>query len=179
MAFSSYFERVNREMMSDSRKMILLLILGVISALPISPRVASAQSTGGDSTWAVLDVTAAVNSAIEQSKEGAELREKVVRRFSECSLIYGGLSTLASSAEAKQSYVQAQIATMEVEATIAKPLQSQKRVELEEAARKSVALTLRTIQAQGNKEVAPLLKSCKALNDVKQIKNALRELPPL
>jgi hypothetical protein len=167
-------------MMSDSPRVILLLAFGVISALPISPRLASAQSTGGDSTWAVLDVTAAVNSAIEQSKEGgAELREKAVRRFSECSLVYGGLSTLASSAEAKKSYVQAQIATMEVESTIAKPLQSQRRVELEEAARKSVALTLRTVQAQGDKEVAPLLKSCKALNDVRQIKNALRELPPL
>jgi hypothetical protein len=165
-------------MMSDSPRVISLLAFGVISALLISPRLASAQSTGGDSTWAVLDVTAAINSAIEESKQAVELREKVVRRFSECSLVYGGLSTLASSAEAKQSYVQAQTATMEVESTIAKPLQSQKRLELEEAARKSVALTLRTVQAQGNKEVAPLLKSCKALNDLKQIKNALRELPP-
>ena len=165
--------------MSDSPRVILLLAFGVISALPISPHLASAQSTGGDSTWAVLDVTAAINSAIEENKESAELRERVVRRFSECSLMYGGLSTLASTAEAKQSYVQAQIATMEVESTLATPLQSQKRLELEEAARKSVALTLRTVQAQGNKEVAPLLKSCKALNDLKQIKNALRELPPL
>jgi hypothetical protein len=167
-------------MMSDSPRVILLLAFGVLSALLISPRVASAQSSiGGDSTWAVLDVIAAVDSAIEQSKEGDGLREKAVRRFSECSLIYGGLSTLASSAEAKKGYVQAQIATMEVESTIAKPLESQKRVALEEAARKSVALTLRTVQAQGDKEVAPLLKSCKALNDVRQIKNALRELPPL
>ena len=165
--------------MSDSPRVILLLAFGVISALPISPRHAFAQSAGGDSTWAVLDVTAAANSAIEESKEAAELRERAVRRFSECSLMYGGLSTLASSAEAKKSYVQAQVATMEVEAAIAKPLQSQKRLELEEAARKSVALMLRTVQAQGNKQVAPLLTSCKALNDVKQLKNALRELPPL
>jgi hypothetical protein len=90
--------------------------------------------------------------------------------------MYGGLSTLASDAESKKNYVQAQIATMEVESTIAKPLQSQKRLEIEEAARKSVATTLRAIKAQGNKEVGPLLRSCKALNDLKEIKNALREL---
>jgi hypothetical protein len=162
--------------MSDSPRVILLLVFGVISALPISPRLAYAQSTGRDSTWTVVDVTAAINSAIEESKEGAELREKVVRRFSECSLMYGGLSTLASNAEAKKNYVQAQIATMEVESTIAKPLQSQKRLEIEVAAQKSVAIALRAIKAQGNKEVGPLLRSCKALNDLKEIKNALREL---
>jgi hypothetical protein len=163
-------------MMPDSPKVILLLVFGVISALPVSPRLAYAQSAGRDSTWAVLDVTAAINNAIEESKERVELREKVVRRFSECSLMYGGLSTLASNADAKKNYVQAQIATMEVESTIAKPLQSQKRLEIEEAAHKSVAMTLRAIKEQGNKEVGPLLRSCKALNDLKEIKNALREL---
>jgi hypothetical protein len=90
--------------------------------------------------------------------------------------MYGGLSTLASNAEAKKNYVQAQIATMEVESTIAKPLQSEKRLEIEEAARKSVAAMLRAIKAQGDKEVGPLLRNCKALNNLKEIKNALREL---
>jgi hypothetical protein len=166
--------------MSDSPRVILLLVFGVLSALisvlPISPRFAYAQSTDRDSTWAVLDVTAAINSAIEESKEGVELREKVVRRFSECSLMYGGLSTLASNAEAKKNYVQAQAATMEVEWTIAKPLQQEKRLEIEGAARTSVAMMLRARSMQGDKEVGPLLRNCKALNDLKEIKNALREL---
>ena len=165
--------------MSDSPRVILLLVFGVLSALisvlPISPRFAYAQSTG-DNMWAVLDVTAAINSAIEESKEGVELREKVVRRFSECSLMYGGLSTLASNAEAKKNYVQAQAATMEVEWTIAKPLQQEKRLEIEGAARTSVAMMLRARSMQGDKEVGPLLRNCKALNDLKEIKNALREL---
>ena len=162
--------------MSDSPRVILLLVFGVLSALPISPRPSYAQSTGADSTWTILDVTAAVNGAIVESKEGVELREKVVRRLSECSLMYGGLSTLATSAEAKKNYAQAQIATMEVESTIAKPLQSEKRLEIEEAARKSIAMMLRAVKAQGDKEVVPLLRNCKALNDLKEIKNALREL---
>ena len=175
-AFSSALNQIGERVMSDSPRAILLLVFGALSALPISPRLAYAQSAGRDPTWTVLDVTAAINSAIEESKEGAELREKVVRRFSECSLMYGGLSTLASNAEAKKNYVQAQTATMEVESTIAKPLQSQKRLEIEVAAQRSVAMTLRAIKEQGNKEVGPLLKSCKALNDLKEIKNALREL---
>jgi len=163
--------------MSDSPRVILLLVVGVISAVLISPRFACAQSAGTDPTWTVLDVTAAINRAIEESKDGVELREKVVRRFSECSLMYGGLSTLASNAEAKKNYVQAQAATMEVEWTIGKPLQTEKRLEIEEAARKSVAMMLRAMKVQGNnKEVGPLLKDCKALNDLKEIKNALREL---
>src|ERR1700687_5567786 len=151
------------KMMSDSPRVILLLVFGQIPPSPSAPRLAYAQSTGRDSTWAVLDVTAAINSAIEESKQGVELREKVVRRFSECSLMYGGLSTLASNAEAKKNYVQAQTATMEVESTIAKPLQSQKRLEIEEAAQRSVAMALRAVKVQGTKEVGPLLKSCKAL----------------
>ena len=166
--------------MSDSPRVILLLVFGVLSALisvlPISPRFAYAQSTDRDSTWVVLDVTAAINSAIEESKEGVELREKVVRRFSECSLMYGGLSTLASNVEAKKNYVQAQTATMEVEWTIAKPLQQEKRLEIEGAARTSVAMMLRARSVQGDKEVGPLLRNCKALNDLKEIKNALRAL---
>ena len=65
---------------------------------------------------------------------------------------------------------------MAIEATIAKPLQSEKRLELEGAARKSVATMLRAMKAQGDKEVRPLLRNCKALNDVKEIKNALQEI---
>ena len=161
--------------MSDSPRVILLMVFGLISALPISPRFAYAQSTG-DNMWAVLDVTAAINSAIEESKEGVELREKVVRRFSECSLMYGGLSALTSNAETKKNYFQSQTATMEVESAIAKPLQTEKRLELEGAARASVAMILHAMNVQGHKEVGPLLKNCKALNELKEIKNALREL---
>ncbi len=162
--------------MSDSPRVILLLVFGVLSALLISSRFAYAQSAGGDRTWAELDVVAAINSAIEESNDGVELREKVVHRFAECSLTYGGLSTLTSNAEVKKNYVQAQTATMEVESTIAKPFQREKRLEIEEAARRSVAVMLRAMKEQGDKQVGPLLKSCKALNDVKEIKNALREL---
>lgn len=164
--------------MLDNPSVRLLPVFGLLIAgyLLISPRFAHAQSVDRDSTWAVLDITAAINSALEESQGSVELREKLVRRFSECSLMYGGLSTLASNAEAKKNYVQAQVATMEIEATLAKPLQSEKRLELENAARTSVALMLRTVKAQGNKEVGPLLKNCKALNDFREIKNALQEL---
>lgn len=161
--------------------MLPVLVLLLASSLLISPRFARAQLTDRDTTWAVMDVTSVINRVIEESKESTELREKVVRRFSECSLMYGGLSTLASNAEARKNYVQAQVATMEIESTIAKPLQSQKRLELEEAARSSVATMLRAQNAQRNKEdkdVSSLLRNCKALNDFKEVKNALRELSP-
>jgi hypothetical protein len=39
-----------------------------------------------------------------------------------------------------------------------------------------VALMLRTVKAQGDKEVGPLVKKCKAINDLKEIKNAVQEL---
>ncbi|WP_298254775.1 hypothetical protein [Bradyrhizobium sp.] len=171
--------------MSDRPRLILLLVFGVLSALLISSQLASAQKPAaadpqkparGDTTWAALDVTAALNNAINESKESDALREKVVRRISECSLMYGGLSTQTSNPESKKGYVQAQEGTMEVEATIAKPLQTQKRLELEEAARRSVAYMLRGMKAQGEKEVGPLLKSCKALNDLNEMKTALQEL---
>jgi hypothetical protein len=161
--------------MSGRRRAILLLGFGVLSAWLVSPRLAAAQAAG-DSMWTALDVVKTINSAIEESNDGADLRERVVRRFSECSLMYGGLSTMASNAEARKNYVEAQHATAEIESALGKPLQAAKRLELEEGARQSVALMLRTVKAQGNKEVAPLLKSCKALNDVKEVKSALREL---
>jgi hypothetical protein len=169
---------LNREpVMSDRPRVILLLAFGVLSALLVSPRLACAQkSAPGDTTWAALDITAALNNAINESKESDALREKVVRRISECSLMYGGLSTLTSNPESKKSYIQAQEGTMEVEATIAKPLQNQKRLELEEAARQSVATMLRGIKKEGEKEVGPLLKNCKALNDFNEMKSALQEL---
>lgn len=162
--------------MFDSSRVSLPSVFCLLLAVLISPRLACAQSSGADPTWTVLDVIATINRAIEDSKDGVELREKVVRRFSECSLMYGGLSTLASNADAKKNYVQAQAATMEVEWTIGKPLQTARRLEIEEGARKTVALMLRAMKVQGNKEVAPLLKSCKALNDLKDIKDGLREL---
>lgn len=162
--------------MSGRRRAILLVGFGVVSAWLVSPRPAAAQ-TLGDSMWTALDVVAAINATIDQSPDGTDLRERIVRRFSECSLMYGGLSTLATTADARKNYVEAQRATAEVEFAIAKPLPKEKRLELEESARKSVAAILRTVKAQGNKEVAPLLKSCKAMNDARQVKNAAQELP--
>ena len=162
--------------MSDSPRLTVLLVFSVLSALLISPGSAYAQSTSGDTTWAALDVTAAINNGIEERKDVVDLREKAVRRFSECSLLYGGLSTLTTNADVKKNYVAAQLATMEIESTIAKPLQSEKRLELEETARRTVALLLRTVKAQGDKEVGPLVKKCKTINDLKEIKNALQEL---
>ena len=162
--------------MSDSPKFTVVLVFSVLSFALISPRYGHAQSVGKDTAWAALDVTGAINGAIEENKEATDLREKVVRRFSECSLLYGGLSTLTSNADARKNYVAAQLATMEIESTIAKPLKNEKRVELEETARKNVALLLRTVKAQGDKEVGPLVKKCKAINDLKEIKSAVQEL---
>jgi hypothetical protein len=164
--------------MLDSFRLRLLPVFGLLLAgyLLISPRLAHAQVAEGENKWVLLDITAVINTALGESKEGVELREKVVRRFAECSLMYGGLATLASNAEAKKNYVQAQLATMEIESRISGPLQSEKRLGLEEAARTSVATVLRALKAQGGKEVAPLLKSCKSFNDVNEVSNAMREL---
>jgi len=167
--------------MSDRQRAILLLGFGVLSALLVSPPLATAQFVG-DSMWTALDVVKAINGTIEESSGGEDLREKVVRRFSECSLMYGGLSTLASNAEARKNYVEAQHATAEVEFAIGKTLQPAKKLELEQGAWQTASTMLRAIKAQGNKdagaskEVGLLLKSCKALNDVKEVKGALREL---
>jgi hypothetical protein len=164
--------------MLNRLRVCLLPVFGLLlaSCLLISPRPAQAQFPEGENKWTEIDVTNAINRAIDESKESAELREKLVRRFSECSLMYGGLSTLTSNADAKKSYVQAQLATMEIESTIAKPLQNDKRLELEQAALKSVGVVLRAVKAQNDKEIAPLLKSCKSLNDVREINNAVREI---
>ena len=162
--------------MSGSRSAILLMVFGVLSAMLVLPRLAYAQASAGDSMWTMLDVMRAINATIDESGAADEMREKAVRRFSECSLMYGGLSTLTSNAETKKNYVEAQRATAEIEFQLAKPLQQEKRLELETAARQSVALMLRTVKAQGTKEIAPLLKSCKALNDSKEVRGALQEL---
>lgn len=167
--------------MSVTPRVTFLLAFATLSALLVSPRPADAQLSGTDSTrvdnaWAVMDITNALNREIEESNQGAELRDKLVRRISECSLMYGGLSTLTANAETKKGYVKAQLATMDVEANISKPLANEKRIALEEAARSSVATKLRTVKAEGSKEVAPLLRNCKALNDLHEIKNGLREL---
>jgi hypothetical protein len=179
--------------MFERLRVIFLLAVAMLSAVLISPPFASAQpttkpqpatgaqpagpeSTRVDNAWAVMDITNALNREIEGSKQGTELREKLVLRISECSLMYGGLSTLTANAEAKKGYVKAQLATMDVEGNIAKPLTNEKRLELEQAAQRSVATKLRTVKAEGSKEVAPIIKNCKALNDLNEIKNGVREL---
>jgi hypothetical protein len=162
--------------MSDSFGARLLPVLGLILAVMISPRLAYAQTANGDSTWAVIDVISAIDGAIEKSKGGVELREKVVRRFSECSLMYGALFKLASNTEAKKNYFHAQEATMEVQSAIAQPLQSERSKEIEESAKKSVAKMLDVVKRNGEKELTPFFRSCKSLNELKEINNALREL---
>ena len=164
--------------MLDRLRVRLLPVLGLLLASCwLLPRSAHAQFPEGENKWAEIDVINAINRAMDESKEGADLREKLVHRFAECSLTYGGLSTLTSNPEAKKSYVQAQLATMEIESTIAKPLQNEKRLELEQDALKSVGVRLRALKAQNdNKEASAFLRSCKSLNDVREINNAVREI---
>jgi len=162
--------------MSGSRSAILLMVFGVLLTMPVLPHFAYAQSATGDNLWTVLDVMRAINATIAESSAADQMREKAVRRFSECSLVYGGLSTMTSNAETKKNYVEAQRATAEIEFQLAKPLQQQKRLELETTARQSVAVMLRTVKAEGTKEIAPLLKSCKALNDSREARAALQAL---
>jgi hypothetical protein len=100
----------------------------------------------------------------------------VVRRFSECSLMYGALFKLASNTEAKKNYFHAQVATLEVQSTIAQPLQLERYKEIEEGAKKSVARMLDVMKRNGEKELAPFFKSCKSLNELKEVNNAVRDL---
>ena len=162
--------------MFDRPAIRLLPAFGLISAVLISPRLAHAQPTGGDTAWAVVDVVSALNHTIADGKGSVELREKVVRRFSECSLMYGAASRLASNPEAKKNLFQSQAATAEVESKVSEPLPLEKRREIEEAAVKSVEKMTDTLKKHGEKELVPFLKSCKSLNEVKEISNAVREL---
>jgi hypothetical protein len=162
--------------MLDSLRVRLLPVFGLILAVLISPRLAYAQLTDSGSTWAVIDVTSAINRAIEESKAGVELREKVVRRFSECSLMYGALFRLASNAEARKNYFQAEAATMEVQSMIAQQLQFERYREIEDVAKKSVAKMLDVLKRHGEKELVPFLRKCKSFNELKEINNAVREL---
>ena len=162
--------------MSDNPRVSLLPVLGLLLAVSISPRFAYAQLDPGTDTWAVLDVSAALNRAIEESKGGVALREKVVRRSAECSLTYGALVKLASNAETKKSYIRAETSTMEVESAIAKPLPPEKRLQLEDVALKSVTMMVDLVKKQGDKELVAFLKKCKSLNDPNEIKSAVHEL---
>src|SRR5579863_9677366 len=161
--------------MSDSPRVSLLPVFGLLLAVLISPRFAYAQLADED-RWAVIDVTAAINRAMEESKGGVELREKVVRRLSECSLMYGALFKLATKAETRKSYFQAQLSTLEVESTIAQPLPSDRYNQVIDAAKKSVAKMSDDLKGHREKELVPFLRSCKSLNDGKEIKDALRQL---
>ena len=166
--------------MSNSPRVSLLpvfaLLFGLLLAGPISPRFAYAEAINGENIWTVMDVISAVNRAIGESKSGVELREKAVSRFAECSLMYGGLSKKALSADAKQNYVQAQLATMEIETAIAKPLEAKRKLEIETVAQKSVIMSLDLARNQGDQGLIPFIKGCRSLNDVKELSSVLRGL---
>src|ERR1700761_8507553 len=79
-------DQIKEPAMSDNPRVSLLPVLGLLLAVLISPRFAYGQIDPGTDTWAVLDVSAALNRAIEESNGGVALREKVVPRSAECSL---------------------------------------------------------------------------------------------
>src|ERR1700753_2313554 len=166
--------------MPGNSRVKLLPAFGLLFAALVSPRVADAQDVSkainGENIWTVMDVINAVNATIDESKTGAALREKAVSKFAECSLLYGGLTRKALSREAKQNYVQAQLATMEIETAIAKPMDVKRKLELEFTAQKSVVMTLDLAKSQGDKELVPFIRNCRSLNDAKQVGNILRDV---
>jgi hypothetical protein len=65
---------------------------------------------------------------------------------------------------------------MEVQSMIAQPLQLERYREIEDVAKKSVAKMLDALKGHNQKELAPFLRNCKSLNELKEVNNALREL---
>lgn len=163
--------------MTTRTSIFALSVIGLLSVgyLLSAPHLARAQRIEGPSQWQVLDVSTAINRALEANKANPELREKVVLRFAECSVTYGALFRVATTQEAKNRYLQTQAGTMEVQTAIAQQLPLEKYKEITSDAQKSTAVMLNDLKGH-EKELAALLRSCKSLNQVNEINNALKEL---
>lgn len=157
--------------------MKLPTVFGLLLAgcLLISPRATYAQFNDNNNKWDVLDVTTAINRAIDEDKANPDLREKVVRRLAECSLAYGTLSRLTSTEDAKKSYRQAQQATMDVQAHVAEKLELEKYKQVIQAAQRLTSDMLFDVRGH-EKELAALVKNCKSLNEAREVDTAVREL---
>jgi len=90
--------------------------------------------------------------------------------------VYGALSKLAMDPQARKSYIEAQLLIVDAQATIAEPLKVERFREIMAAAKPAVGRMVGDLNRHDDKELAPFLKSCKSLNEVNEINNAVREL---
>jgi hypothetical protein len=123
------------------------------------------------------DVVAAlaseINSAIQKQHDFPYLRDKVVRRVAECAFLFKALADASPEPELKNNFAEVSRLSQEVAILIAEELPAERYKAIVSDARYSITqLSKRDYRRQ----VGFLKRSCKSLNEINEIDQAVQEL---
>lgn len=130
---------------------------------------ANAQNNQNRST----ELATEINRAVQKRATSPDLKDKVIRRISECAFIYGTLSKVGPDTETKQKLSEAADISLDVMVLVAKDISMDRYKLIVNSAKNSI---VQLMKRQEKKELASLLRSCKSFSAVKDIDDGVVEL---
>ena len=151
----------------------IIFILVSICVFLFGASDASAELTKQEIQRIAPKLSAAINRVIEKHQGGIELREKAIRRLSECSTITGIMSKQKGDAETNARLWSFANLYLEVSVLLASEISLDRYKQIVDVAHDTV---MKMPERNDKKELFLLLKNCKSFTDPEEIENALMEL---
>src|SRR5260370_21106695 len=133
----------------------------------------STQLTPQEKQWVVTTLTSEINTAIQKQQSVPYLRDKVVRRVSECAFLFKTLGNASPDPALKKSLAEASDVSLEVMVLLAAAMPMDRYKTIVNEAHDSI---VQISKRQDRKELSLLLRNCKSFNEVKEIDQAVQEL---
>jgi hypothetical protein len=148
----------------------LLLVVGVFHFIGAA---AGAQLTPEEKQRVVATLTSEINRTIQKYQSVPEIRDKVVRRVSECAFLFKTLGGASPDPELKKSLADASDVSLEVMVLLAAAMPMDRYKAIVNGAHDFI---IQMSKRQDRKELSLLLRNCKSFNELREIDQAVQEL---
>jgi hypothetical protein len=122
---------------------------------------------------AVTTLTSEINSAIQKQHDFPYLRDKVVRRVAECAFLFKALANASPEPDLKNNFLEVSRVSQEVAILIAAALPTERYNTIISDAHYSIT---QISKRDYRRQVGFLQRSCKSLNEINEIDQAVQEL---
>jgi hypothetical protein len=154
------------------RPIVAALLTVVVVSLFMAAAVA-AQLTPQEKQRVIATLTSEINRAIQKYPSVPEIRDKVVRRVSECAFLFKTLEGASPEPEFKKSLADASDVSREVMVLLAAAMPLDRYKAIVNGAHDSI---IQMSKRQDRKELSLLLRNCKSFNELHEIDQAVQEL---
>jgi hypothetical protein len=156
-----------------ARQRLMIPALCAVGYLVFITSGSSAQLSPQERQDVVTTLASEINGAIQKQHDFPYLRDKVVRRVAECAFLFKALANASPEPDLKNNLAEVSRVSQEVAILIAAALPAERYKTIISDAHYSID---QISKRENRRQVGFLQRSCKSLNEIDRIDQAVQEL---